>query len=470
VNIYQMKSMRRAIALVSCSLLAVAPAGAQKIEKDAPPMAGAPKNFRLPQSREFTLENGMRVTLIPFGKVPKAAIRLAVRTGGIDEAANEIWLAPMTTEMMREGTKSRTAIALAEELAGMGGSLNTNSGSDLSNVTAEVLSEKAAEAVRIVADVAMNPLFPASELARIKANRQRSLAIAKSQPQQLASERFLQVLYPDHPYGRSFPTEEMINSYTLEQIKAFHAKNWGAARAHLYVAGVFDRAAVEKAIRESFGGWQRGAPPATMPAEASQRKHVALLDRPDAVQSTIYMGVPVPTPNSSEYTALQVTNMILGGAFGSRITSNIREQKGYTYSPFSTVSVRKGTAVWMEVADVTTNVTGASLTEIFKEIDRMRNEPVPQDELKAIQTNMAGVFTLQNASRNGIIGQLAFKDLHGLPDDYLTGYVGRVMAVSPAQVQSIAKTYLVPEKMTIVVVGDKKTVEEQLAPWATVAP
>jgi predicted Zn-dependent peptidase len=164
--------------------------------------------------------------------------------------------------------------------------------------------------------------------------------------------------------------------------------------------------------------------------------------------------------------ALRVTDALLGGAFGSRITSNIREQKGYTYSPFSTISAHPGEASWVETADVTTKVTGESLKEIFFEIDRLRKEPPPAEELRGIQNNLAGIFLVQNASRAGVIGQLSFVDQHGLGGDYLSTYVKRVMAVTPREVQRIANEYLTPDKMTLVVVGDVKTVKEQVKPWS----
>jgi predicted Zn-dependent peptidase len=190
-----------------------------------------------------------------------------------------------------------------------------------------------------------------------------------------------------------------------------------------------------------------------------------LLDRPGAVQSTIIMGLPVPDPADSDYVPLLVTNSLLGGAFGSRITSNIREQKGYSYSPFSAVTDQYRLAHWAEQADVTTNVTGASLKEIFGEIDRLRSEAPPQPELTGIERNLAGVFALQNSSRLGVIGRLQFVDFHGLPDAYLTDYVKRVLAVTPEQVKTMAQRYLQPDSMTIVVVGDKKTVADQLKPY-----
>jgi zinc protease len=164
--------------------------------------------------------------------------------------------------------------------------------------------------------------------------------------------------------------------------------------------------------------------------------------------------------------ALQVTDALLGGAFASRITSNIRERKGYTYSPGSALDAHPGQADWVETADVTTNVTGDSLKEIFYEIDRLRKEAPSPDELRGIQNNLAGVFVVQNASRAGVIGRLVFVDLHGLGAEYLSTYVKRVMAVTPEDVRRIASEYLTPDKMTLVVVGDEKTVKPQVTQWS----
>jgi predicted Zn-dependent peptidase len=184
------------------------------------------------------------------------------------------------------------------------------------------------------------------------------------------------------------------------------------------------------------------------------------------VQSTIILGMPVIDPSKPEYVPLAVTHVLLGGYFSSRITSNIREQKGYTYSPFSQISWRYRDAYWAEQADVTTAVTGASLKEILGEIDRLQAEPPGEAELEGVQSYMAGTFVLRNSTRSGIIAQLEYVDLHGLPATYVNDYVAKVMAVTPADVQRMAKTYLQDDKATIVVVGDKKVIEEQVAPYA----
>ena len=448
--------------LLATLALAAAPLALPAQDRQAPPAPGTPRDFTLPPKRELTLPNGLEVTLVPYGAIPKATVRLVVRAGNIDETAEQVWLADLTGDLMQEGTTTRSASQVAEQAAGMGGAVQVGVGPDQTNVGGEVLGQFTPEFVRLVADVVRNPAFPASELPRLKAARLRQLSIARSQPQSLALERFRAALYPGHPYGRIFPEPSAVEGYTVEQIRAFHAANFGAARAHLYVVGRYDEGAVERAIREAFGDWARGTPAALRPPTPTARRVVEIIDRPKAVQSTIYMGLPVLNPSSPDYVAMLVTNALLGGSFGSRITSNIRERKGYTYSPFSTISSRYRDAYWAEVADVTTNVTGASVTEILHEIDSLRAAPPSPEELRGIQNYLAGTFVLQNSSRAGIISVLQMVDLHGLGDDYLTEFVRRVYAVTPADVQRIAREQLTPDRMAIVVVGDREVIAGQL--------
>jgi predicted Zn-dependent peptidase len=262
----------------------------------------------------------------------------------------------------------------------------------------------------------------------------------------------------------------MVQGFTLSDIRSFYDSNYGASRAHLYVAGKFDRPAMEAAIRDAFGAWKAGKPSALQAPQPKTARAIYLVDRPGAVQSTILLGMPVPDPSSPDFVPLSVVNTLLGGYFSSRITANLREQKGYTYSPSSQLSTRYRDAYWAEAADVTTNVTGPSLKEIFYEIDRLQAEPPSAAEVKSAQNYMAGVFVLQNSSRNGIINVLEQVDLHGLPADFLKTYVQRVYAVAPQDVQRLAQKYIRDDKATIVVVGDRKVIEEQIKPYGTIAP
>jgi predicted Zn-dependent peptidase len=311
--------------------------------------------------------------------------------------------------------------------------------------------------------VVRNPRFPESELPRLKQDLRRELAVARQEPAQLTLERFRAVLYPEHPYGRTFPSDAALAGYSLEQVRQFHSAQFGAARARVYVVGRFEPREVRQAVEESLGDWTPGLPPRLSPPEVRPRPEVQVIDRAGAPQSTLMIGLPVPDPSRPEWVGLQVTNALLGGSFASRITSNIREDKGYTYSPRATLSVRYRDAYWAEEADVATEATGASLREIDAEIRRLADEEPPAEELAGIANYLAGTFVLQNSTRQGILGQKVFLDLHGLPDEYLRTWVARVHATTPADVSRLTRDFLVPERMLTVITGDRAKVEVQLA-------
>lgn len=454
-----MKIKLLAVALIAALVASVA---AQDQFPSEPPKPGEPRDFRVPEPKRFTLDNGLQVAMVQWGNMPKVRVTLAVRSGNAFEKENEVWLADLTGDLMREGTATRTATEISREAARMGGALTVSVGVDTTTIGGDVLSEYGAPYAALVADVLRNPRFPASELDRLKANMSRNLAVSLSQPQQVALQKFRDVLYGDHPYGRVFPTNEMIKGYTLDQIKGFYSSTYGAARSRLYVVGNFDPVAVEASIRKAFEGWTKGTPPTTPPAKPQSSRSVYLIDRPGAPQSTIILGMPTIDPSDEDFIPLTVMDALLGGAFASRITRNIREDKGYTYSPYSELSTRYRDAYWAENADVTTAQTGASLKEIFAEIDRLQAQPPDPKELEGIKNYLAGTYVLQNSSRGGITAQLQYVDLHGLPADYPNTYVKRVYAVTPQQVTEMAKKYLKDEQATIVIVGDRKAVEEQV--------
>jgi predicted Zn-dependent peptidase len=291
-------------------------------------------------------------------------------------------------------------------------------------------------------------------LPRVIANFERSLAVARSDPQSLAGEALARLVYGNHPFGRAFPQPGQLAGYGIDAVRNFHARNFGARRTHVYVAGRYDRAALEAALRRSFGDWREGAPPSVLPAAPAESLQLALIDTPGAPQSSIRIAVPVPHPAHALYFPTTIMNSLLGGAFGSRITANIREDKGYSYSPDSSIGARRGTALWVLSAEVTTEHTADALTEIYKEIDRLQREPPPAAELDAIKAYRSGLFVISNSSPNGVLGQLAFMDLHGLPPEFLARWVASVHAVTPAEVSEMTARFLVPSRMTVVVAGD----------------
>lgn len=453
------------IVLATLFIAVASPVTAQESEKETPPPGGTPKDFNLPASDTFNLDNGLAATLIPFGNVPKVTIRVVVRSGNLNEG-EQTWLADLSGDFFLEGTSSRSAEQIAQEAASMGGEVSVSVGEDQTTISADVLADFAPAMVELLADIVRNPAFPESELERLKRDRVRQLSVAKTQPQQMAVAEFRKALYGDHPYGRLLPTEEQLSAYSIEDARSFYSNNFGAQRSHVYVAGVFDADVTRTAIEASFGDWQKGPDVLiSKPQPVSGKVIVDVVDRPGASQSNVLLGLPTVAPGHDDWIAMQITNSLLGGAFSSRITSNIREDKGYTYSPFSSISTRYKDAYWVQSAAVTTDVTGPALKEILYEINNLQDNPPPAEELDGIKNYAAGIFVLQNSTRNGLINILSYLKLQELPDNYLTDYVSNVFAVTPEQVSEMATTYMREEDMTLVVVGDRGRVSEQVEPY-----
>ena len=445
-------------------LIALAAAAAPASAQDFPPQppVGSPPAFAVPASESFRLPNGMQVTLIPYGNVPKAMVSLRIGAGAINEG-KDTGLAGLTAQLMREGAGGRTAAQIAGAAAAMGGNLMIGAGEHETMMSLNVLSEHADEAVALLSDIARRPDFPASELERIRNNLLRNVAVAKSQPQAAAEAALAAAYYgADHPYGRLLPSESQLRGYTLEDVRRFHAGNFGGARSRLYIAGRFDTDAVRRTVEAAFANWAAGPAPISLPPQPRPGPRIILVEREGAPQSTIRLAFPAPVAGSANDIPFRVTNALLGGSFTSRITTNIREEKGYTYSPSSDVSHNPDEAIWGFEADVTTADTGKALHEVFKEIRTLQQAAPGEEEAGGMRTWMAGTFVLQNASPGGLIASLAERDFHGLPGNWLDAYVPTVLGVSAAQMQALAGETLPLDRMTLVVVGDLDSVEPQL--------
>jgi zinc protease len=449
--------------IIRIFIILVAFAVSANAQKQTPPAGSAPKDFKLPEKKSGQLPNGLKTTMVQYGVIPKVTIQLIVKTGNVHEGENEVWLGDLTGNLLKEGgTTTMDFKTISRKVAAMGGDINVGMGSDQTFITGSVLSEFAPDLIKLMADMIINPKFPESEMQRLKDDLKRNLAVQKEVPQQKAQEKFLGTIYAGHPYGRYFPSEKMLDSYTVDMVKGFYDKNFGAKRTVVYAAGKFDEAATTKAIEEAFKGWKEGPEISYPKVDQIKTNQVSIIDRPNAPQTTVIIGLPTLTPKSEDVVALQVTNALLGGSFSSRITTNLREDKGFTYSPFSTIQNNKGVSIWYEQADVTSANTGESLQEIAKEINKLQKEKPSDTELNGVKNYMAGLFVLQNSSPGGIIGQLNFLDQNELSDSYLTNRVQNIHAVTPDMVSKMAQDNFKYENMTVVLVGDKKLLNKQM--------
>jgi len=446
----------------------VAAVYAQEEGRQVPPPGGTPKDFVLPTKNIFGLENGLQATLVPFGSVPKATVRIIVRSGNLNEG-DQTWLADLSGDFFLEGTTSRNGEEIARAAAAIGGQINVTVNEDQTTISGDVLAEFTPQMVELLAEVVRSPKFAESEFERLKRDRLRQLSIAQTQPQQMAMAQFRKALYGDHPYGRIFPDEALLAAYSIGDVRNFYNNNFGAQRTQVYVAGVFDAGATRAAIEKSFDSWEKGPDVLiNIPEPVTGKVVLDVVDRPGASQSNVILGLPAVSPGHDDRIALEISNTLLGGYFSSRITANIREDKGYTYSPFSSLSTRYKDAYWAQTAAVTTSVTGPALQEIMYEIENLQQNPPPVEELDGVKNYAAGIFVLRNSTRNGIINVLNQIDLQELPDTYLTDYVSNVFALTPEQISETTSKYLRKEDMTLTVVGDRGQISEQVAPFMEV--
>lgn len=451
-----MKKLLLSVAL-GCAL-----ASPLALAKELPPVGGTPKDFKLTQTQTVTLPNGLEVVYIPFGSTPKATLQLTTMVGNYDDNGKDS-LVDIAYRLMSKGNANLSAAELAQQAAAMGGEFNTSVGMTESSVSIDVLSDHIADAVALLATVALKSEPTEDGVEQEKANLMRNVNVQKASAQGQASEAFAKQMFGDHPYSVAYPDEAKNASITVKDVADFYADNVTGMRSTLYVSGKFDQSSVQKAVEAAFAEMPKGTARDIAAPKTQGQGTLTFVPREGAPQSTVRLGVNVPGPSDPDAIGLAVMNTILGGAFSSRITSNIREDKGYTYSPFGTVVNREKVSYWLEGADVTAESTGASLHEIIGEITRLQNEVPSKEEVDGFKSYMSGIHLLRNSSRGAIINQLAFLKRHGLPTEYLENYVSNVNSLTPEKISELAKTHLVLDDMVLVVVGDEASVKPQLA-------
>ena len=445
------------IALVSCTSSAAAQTDRPAVGPDRP--------FQLAPRVERTLANGLRVIVTRQTAVPKVSVTLTVLSGYSSDPADLTGLAALTADVVQEGTKTRTSKEIRRQVFGMGGSLTAGVSQDYTSLSVRGLAEFAPQLVELVADVAMNPTLPADEIAILKQQRMQNVMQQKASPQFLSNRTFRRAHFGAQPYARTRETEATLNAIDRAKIESFHASHYRPNNAFLLVVGAVDPAAVITVAEKALGGWAKGEVPKPAypsPPALSGRK-VFFVQRPNSIQSSISVGNFAIKRGDPRWYEVTLANTIFGGAFNSRIVRNIREEKGYTYSPGSQLTGFADAGFYRFSADVRNEVTGATLTEVFKEMDKMRGETVESAELTGAKAYLRGIFPIQTASQGGLAATLNNVYIFGLPKDYAETFGAKIAAVSPDQVKSAAGTLLGSQNSVIAIVGDWAKVKDQLA-------
>jgi zinc protease len=429
-----------------------------------PPVPGPVPTLTLPNPVTRSLPNGLAVVYVPHGDLPLVHATLVTRGGRSDDPAARPGLAAFTAEMLDEGAGGRNALQLAADLDLLGASLSTRAGWDAAQVDVEVLRSRLPEALALMADVVVRPDFPASELRRIREEQLTSLAAARDEPRVIAANAYSSLLFgAKHPYGR-LVTTEVARGFDRPALVEFHRSFYQPGASTLLLVGDVDPDSLHSVVERAFGQWSGGAvPAATAPAApTTPATKIYLIDKPGAAQSEVRIGNPGVQRDSPDYFPLVVLNTLLGGSFTSRLNANLREQHGYSYGAGSSFDMRRGVGPFTASSAVVTAKTDSAVIEFFNELNRIRSEAVPADELERAKNYVALGLPRSLETAGGVASRLAELRVYDLPLSFYDTYVAKIMAVTAEDVQRVANQYVRPGQSTVVIVGDRKAIEPGL--------
>jgi zinc protease len=416
-----------------------------------------------PRRTRERLANGLEVVLAEAHSIPKFHGELYFRAGNAVVADRAPSLAEMTATVVRTGTAKRASRQIEEDLRRLGADLGTSAGQDTSAISFAGLSEFAEPLLQMVNELAREASFPDAEFERERRQKLEEVKLERTSPGFLAGERLRKVLFGAHPYAQVSPDEAQVAAYQREDLQSVYREIYTPENALLMLVGDFDPPALLKTIEKVFGDWT-GKKPVAKEAAAPPKprgRRVYLVHNPGSVQTQILAGCHAITRKHPDWLRLGLTNSLYGGAFNSRLVMNIREDKGYTYSPRSGVIPLRQHGYFSVSAAVRNDVVAASLTEIFYELDRLRSVRVPEAELADAQNYLTGVFSMGLATQEGLLSQFSTVELNELPADYLETYRDKVRGLTAEDLLATARKYFDSANMQIVVVGDRAQIEEQ---------
>lgn len=463
--------MKRHFGKVLAVLLAVAVLGlsAAAFAKETPPPPDKIKKLTFPGYKEFVLKNGMEVLVVEHHEQPMVSLYFVFKTGSALDPKGKESLSSFTIDQINKGTKTKTALQLAEWIESVGGSVGAFSQAEFSAITVSILSEYIDVAYEYLQDVVMNPTFPEEELEIIRERTKTGLELELSQPSAMAQRHFDEVVYGAHPYGKK-ATVESVTSITRDEMVAFYQKNCVANNVLVGVVGDVKTGDVKKAIEKYFGGMQPGTLDQVVYPEPPKldKTKILLYHRPGAVQTEVYIGHLGMKANNPDWPAVRVGNRILGGGSDARLFMNIREDKGWTYGAYSSFSRERDYGYFQAHAAVRTEVTDSAVTEFMKEIKRIKTEPVSEADLTNAKNYLVGNFPIQIETPDQIASQIVEYKMLGLGKKDLETYRDKTAAVTVADVTAAMDKYLQPENTYIVLVGDAMAVKDKVSAIADV--
>ncbi len=446
------------------------PKSEAKVESKEPwrntmPAPGPAAQVKLPMAKRFQLRNGLTVLLVESHRLPVVAGTLVLRSGSAQDPQDLPGLSGFTASMLDEGTEKRNALAIADQLHGLGASLNTGSSQDGSTIACRSLKQNAGAAMSILSDVALHPAFPQKEIDRLRDERLTSLLQQRDSPSQTASRVMWSALYgPTHPYGHiALGTSEALKKISRDNMVRFYQAYFSPKNAALVLVGDLSESDAKRLATDALGTWE--GPPTETPRPAAGTtiaSRVVIVDKAGSPQTALRVAQMGLMRSDPDFEKFDLANTIMGGLFSSRINMNLREEHGYTYGAFSALSENRGQGPFFIGTSVRTDVTGASIGEILKEVKGMLEKPVGDEELRLAKESTIRTLPANFQTTWNTAGTIATLYLYDLPPDYFQTMPARVAAITSADVQAIAKKYLAPDRMLVIAVGDRAQIAPQI--------
>jgi len=469
-----------AIVVLSMAVTAAqAPTGAQPaspskgvVVKGKAPVSNEVLKVSLPKAQQADLANGAHLIVLEDHRVPLVSMRIDIRgAGGYFDPSDMPGVASVTAALLSEGTKTRTSqqIATALDTLAARAGMSTTPSSELATMTVGSMTEHFDEVLGLAADMLLNPTFPDQELARYKARTKGSLAQQRAQPAYLAQEAYNRVVFGTHPAARMM-TPAGLDKITRDAVVAFHASRYAPDYAVIGVVGDVTLADIKKRLDAKLAGWTKKGMAKLVFADPEPigPAKVSLVDRPNSVQTSLIVGTQSIDRTSPDYDVLRLADSVIGGGPTGRLFLNLREDKGFTYGAYSRLGASRYRGDWSASTEVRTDVTEPALTEIMKELARMRDERISDKEFLDKKRSLVANFALSLETPAAILTNYITSWLYDLPADYWDKYPARVMAITQEQVQAVARKYLDPARIQIVAVGDGKKIGEGLKKFGKV--
>lgn len=442
----------------------------EQARRQPPPESGPARDIQFPAIARAQTGSGLELNTVQFGGLPLVYLRLVVRSGSATDPAELPGLANLVAQMLKEGTRSRTSAQLAEDVEFLGADLSVGSDQENVYIMISALSEHLDQAMTILADVAMNPRFAETELRRLKRREFDRLALSSQQPRYLARRELYRELYGAHPYAHVDTTPQAVERVSRRDLSGWHRAHVVPNNSFLVAVGDVQPAQIQAAAERAFRGWRARNVPDTQYAPPPQRtaREVLVVDRPESVQSVIYLGNLALSRNDPDFVPLSVANQVLGGSAASRLFMDLREQRSLTYGAYSGVQETAQVAPFIAFAAVRNEVTAQAMEGFMEHLERIVAEAPPEEELRDAQRFLSDSFPLDIETAGRIARMVEDLRSYGLPDDYWDGYRTSIRAVTPEQAHESARRYIQPDRALMVAVGRAADVVEPLRRWGPV--